>query len=862
MKKFFAAILVSLIPAFSFAQPTVKVQVPNLVGLEEQFSVTFTIEGERSPQSFNWSQGPDFQLVWGPQKGTSSSVSFVNGKTSRSSQTTYSYVLLPLKTGTFQLPAAEAVIDGEKVTSRAANIQVVSNGSSSQGQAGSSAKPSSEAAVSGSVPSEDLFLRLSVSKSRAVVGEILTATLKLYQRTNLSGIEDAKFPSFNGFWSQETQTPSNIEFHRESIGDKIYNAALLRSWTLIPQQAGDIRIDPAELVCQMSVRAPSSHTGSIFDSFFQDEYRTVRKRLVTDSHIIHVSSLPSGAPASFGGGVGSFRMSASVSRDSLRTHDAASLKVAISGVGNVALLEAPKISFPPDFEVYDVKTSDTPQGKTFEFPFIPRSHGDFILGPVEYSYYDVSQNRYVTMKSEEMTVSVSRGKEDVSYAGQTVAAPAGRKDVKNLGSDIRFIATRVPSFSVKGHSFAGSLLFWSIAAMLVLFAAVIYLALERRARMRADVAGVRSRSATKMARRRLSAAGDYLGKGLYSAFYEELHRALSDYVADKLGMDMTDMSKENIASRLLGTGVPEDACSDFVDLLNACEFARYSPSGGRDEMSVHFAKAVSVISVIDDSMKKRHNAASVAAVLLLALLVPYGANGADRAGADSLWNAGVAAYADAKWDEAARNWIAIVDAGFISPELYNNIGNAFFKQEKYAEAVLFYERALRLDPSFEDAGYNLEFVGSLIQDRIETVPEFFLKSWIRSLSYSMSSRSWAIVSLCLFALALAMALLFLLSAGAGARKTGFFSGLSALAISILCLTFSLTQKSALNRTDEAVVTAAVSPVKSSPASTSVDLFVLHEGTKVKVLEVVGGWCNIELGDGRQGWIREGDAQII
>jgi len=863
MKRIFASILISLVSALAFAQPVIKVQAPNLVGLEEQFSITFTIEGERAPQSFNWSQGADFQLVWGPQKGTSSSVSIVNGKTTRSSQTTYTYVLLPRKAGTFQLQAAEAVIDGQNVLSRSVSVQVVSNGaSSSSAQSGSSSQQQSDAAVTGSVPSEDLFMRLTVSKKRAVVGETLTATLKLYQRTSLSGIEDAKFPSFNGFWSQEAQSPSNIEFHRESIGDKIYNAALIRSWTLIPQQSGDIRIDPAELVCQVSVRAPSSRTGSIFDSFFQDEYRTVRKRLVTDSHVIHVSPLPSGAPASYGGGVGNFKMSASVTRDSLKAHDAASLKVVVTGTGNVALLEAPKISFPPDFEVYDVKTSDTPQGKVFEFPFIPRSPGDFVLGPVEYSYYDVSQSRYVTLKSPEMKVSVARGKEDASYSGQTVAAPVGRKDVKNLGNDVRFIVTQMPSFSAKGWTFAGSGLFWLIAAILALCAAGTYFALVKRARMRADVAGTKSRSATKMARKRLSRAGEYLAKDLHSAFYEELHRTLSDYVADKLGMDMADMSKENIASRLAQSGVPDGACNDYVALLDACEFARYSPSGGHNEMSGHFEQAVNVISRIDDSMKKKRKTSPAAALLLMVMLLPVGARGADRACVDSLWNAGVNAYGDGRWSEAADDWLAIADEGLVSPELYNNIGNAFFKQGYYADAILHYERALRLDPSFADAKFNLEFVNSLIQDNVESVPEFFLKTWNSNVSYTLSPTAWSVLALCLFAIALAMALLFLLSAGTKARKAGFFSGIGALLLSIVCLCFALSQKEALKRTDEAIVSAAVSSVKSSPASTSVDLFVLHEGTKVKVLETVGGWCNIQLSDGRQGWIKEGEKKTI
>ena len=375
MKRIATILALLLAAAAAFAQNSIKVNVQNLVAVDEQFSVTFIIEGEGRPSGFEWECGDDFQLVWGPQKGTSSSISIVNGKRTQSSQTTYTYVLMPRSTGTFRLPAATATLKGQQISSGAVSIQVVANGA--QGASASQADDGGrqQAAQTGSVPSEDIFLRLSLSRTKAVVGETINATLKLYHRVNIAGFEDAKFPAFNGFWSQETLAPSNIEFHRENVGDKIYDAAVLRSWTLIPQQAGEITIDPAELVCLVNVRNRRSSSGSIFDSFFQDDYTTVRKRVTTPAVKVQVSKIPAGAPASFGGGVGSFRMSASLTRDSLRTHDAASLKVTVTGKGNIALLEAPKINFPPDFEVYDVKTTESAGSKTFEYPFIPRSHG-------------------------------------------------------------------------------------------------------------------------------------------------------------------------------------------------------------------------------------------------------------------------------------------------------------------------------------------------------------------------------------------------------------------------------------------------------------------------------------------------------
>lgn len=867
MRRLLSTILALSLSLAMTAQTSVKVKAPNIVALDEQFTLTFIISGENSPSDFQWSAPSDFQLVWGPQKGTSTSISIVNGQRTKSAETTYSYILMPRGTGKFTLPAATATVKGETISSGTHAIEVVSDGQQpsssqqqSQGQQSGQERSSSQ---TGAVSGEDIFLRLSLSKTSAIVGETISATLKLYQRVNIVGFEDAKFPTFDGFWSQETQAPTNIDFHRETIGDKIYNAAVIRGWNLIPQQAGDLTIDASELVCLVNVLAPRVSTGSIFDSFFQDEYQTVRKRIGTGPVKVHVSALPAGAPASFKGGVGSFSMDVSLTRDSLKTHDAASLRVTVTGRGNTALLEAPKVDFPPDFEVYDVKTTDVQGGKSFEYPFIPRSHGDFVIEPVEYSYFDVNTKKYVTLRSKEMPIRVAKGADTGGESAGQLVQSVNRKDVKNLGNDIRFISTKLPSLAPVGAFFAGSGLFWAVTALLLLIAAASYFIFRGMAARRADVVGSRKRSATKMAHKRLSQAGDYLSKNLYTAFYEELHRALLGFVSDKLNMDAADMTKENIASRLQEKGAGEGATSDFVALLDACEYARYSPDSGYDAMNAHYEQAVNVISALDDNMKRVKPISSAAALAALLLLIPSGMDAAGNTAADSLWVAGTEAYSAGLWSEAAKVWTSIRETGVESPELYYNIGNAFYKDGDVAHAILNYERALKLDPSFSDAKYNLEFVRGTVQDKIEEVPEFFLKTLGRKMCWIMSSDGWAALFLVLLAVTLALALTFLLAGREGARRTGFFGGLVTLVLAIMCLCFAFWQRADYRRSDGAVVTRAVSPVKSSPGNdSSTSLFVLHEGTEVVLLDEVGEWSNIELADGRQGWLKTSDIEKI
>lgn len=872
MKKLFA-ILIGLIGSVAvWAQSSIRVEVHNIVELSERFNLVFVVEGEHAPSDFQWNAGDDVTVVWGPQKGTSTSIQMVNGKTTRSSQTSYTYILQAKKTGNLTIQPAVAKVKGDEIRSKSVTIQVVNDGSSSQGGGSSSQgaqQGSQTSAQTAAASTGDIFMRLSLSRTSVVVGEPITATLKIYHRANLVGFENARFPSFNGFWSQEVESPANIEFQREQLDGTMYNSAVLRRWVIIPQKAGDQTIDPAEIVCLVNVQQRRS-SGSIFDEFFGSDYVTTRQRVSTKAATIHVSALPGGAPASFGGGVGEFQVQAHLSKDSLKTHDAASLIVTVSGKGNVALLEAPKVSFPPDFEVYDVKTSvntdksGTSGSKTFEFPFIPRSPGQFEIGPVQYGFYDVKQRKYHAATTAVMPLNVIRSSSATSGSqGQGSSLVVDRKGVKNLGEDIRFIRTKTSLGNEEGFFVYST--GWIVTILVLLAAGLgIWLGFRKMAARRADVVGSRNRKATRQALKRLAQAKDFLDKNLYTAFYEELHRSLIGFVGDKLAMDMADQNKENIQASLIAGGVPESVAQDFTGLLDACEFARYSPDAGHEAMNAHYEKAVSTITAIDASMKKpTSHSTGATLVALLVMLSPIGLQAQNLSYPDSLWNAGVAAYTEGDFASALKDWEEIRSAGLMSRELYYNLGNAYFKTGEIAKATLWYERALKLDPSDKDVRYNLEYARSLTQDRIEEVPEIIFEQWGHALCYLLPSNTWAVLGLVFLAAAIAMALLYLLGITPGQRRTGFFVGIACLILSINGWDFAQWQMREARAQDRAIVMRPVSSVKSSPSMEGAkDLFILHEGTRVKILDNVGSYTNIELGDGRQGWIPAGDIEVI
>ena len=870
--------LMLLLSALTGAAQTLKVEGPGVVAADETFRIVFTADGRMS--DFEWPGTDDFDVVWGPQKGSMSSTSIVNGKRTSTHQETVTYLLQPRKTGTFTLPGATASVDKNSVSSSTLKIEVVAAGGQTQtqpqgnsggSQSGQQTQPerreNNDPAVTGTVSNQDIFLRLTLNKTNVVKGEPITATLKLYTRTDIAGFEDIKFPTFNGFWSKETVTVNNLEFKRENVNGTIYNAALVRQYALIPQQSGTLTIDPAEMVCQLRVRTSSGSPLSIFDDFF-DQYQTIRKRISTPSIQVKVRDLPAGAPASFAGGVGDFKVSAKMSKEGIKSNEAASLIVTISGNGNLSMLEAPKVDFPPDFEVYDLKSTDktsasgTSGSKTFEFPFIPRSHGDFVIPSIEYTFYDNAHGKYVTTSTGDIPVSVEKG-EEIAGGGVAVAG-SNRQSVRSLSEDIRYIALGDGHLRKKDRFFAGSPLFYAL--MLAIFLAVFIvdrLLRFSRAR-RADVAGSKNRRANRMARARLKSAESYLKQGLGGAYYEELHKALTGYVSDKLMIPAADLSKDSISEKLRERGVRDESIAALTGLIDQCEFARYAPESEQRQMENEYNEALNVISDIESQLKnpKAASGKKVAGATLLVLLLSLALPAAAQEDVSSLWEKAGEAFAAGQWQNALNCYQMIEGEGLVSDDLYYNIGNTFLKLQDNAHAILYYERALKLNPSHADAAHNLEIVRQMTLDKIDEVPDFILVSWFHNLRQGLSANAWAWITLGLLLLAGILLTVFRSGAPRSLRKVSFILSCIVLVLAIFTFIFSLQQKRAVTRQDSAIVTAPVCSVKSSPAEGGKTVFVLHEGTKVRLLDDVGDWARIEIADGRQGWAQGSTFEII
>ena len=239
---------------------------------------------------------------------------------------------------------------------------------------------------------------------------------------------------------------------------------------------------------------------------------------------------------------------------------------------------------------------------------------------------------------------------------------------------------------------------------------------------------------------------------------------------------------------------------------------------------------------------------------LILVLLPSPAVFAQGTALDDLWEEANQAYTGGEYPEAIQLYDSIRHQGYASAKLYYNMGNAYYKDNQIGQAILYYNKAQRLDPGSDDIRHNLTIANTYVRDRIDSVPEFFLKTWARQMMYWFSSDTWAILGLVFFGVALGLVLLYLLGGRMGHRKAGFYGAIVFLLLSIGSLVYSSIQRRKIIHPDEAVIMITAAPVKAEPNAASRDVFVLHEGTKVRVVNELGDWREISISDGNRGWI--------
>ncbi len=249
-------------------------------------------------------------------------------------------------------------------------------------------------------------------------------------------------------------------------------------------------------------------------------------------------------------------------------------------------------------------------------------------------------------------------------------------------------------------------------------------------------------------------------------------------------------------------------------------------------------------------------------IILTALLLMSVVVGAVAQTSTERWEAGNKAYIEGDYDKAIEEYTAILDGGEYSMKLYYNLANAYFKAGAMGRAILYYNKALRIAPSQEDIRHNLALAEAQTKDRIAVIPEFFLNRWLRTVRNSMSCTAWSVLSLVWFGVLLAFAVLFLLASRVRWRKMGFYGALCAFMLFVATTSFAVSSRNDMLSHNEAIVMGTAISIKSSPDRSATDLFVLHEGTKVKVLTEVDEWVEVVIADGKKGWTERKNIEEI
>ena len=613
-----AVLCCMLMAACTFVQAQVKFSASSnvkSVGSNENFQVDYTVENG-SAKTIQPSFG-DFQVLSGPNP--TQQVQIMNGHMSQS--VIYSYILHPKKEGTFTIGKAKANIEGVTMESNELTITVTGPVQQQAQQrrrdpfsdpfgdddpfsnvfGQPQQQPQKSSADVDKAVRENVIVRMETDKNNVYIGEPIKATVKIYFKLNFGNVSPTKAPSFDGFWSQEVQDKTEQKRRTETLNGQQYYVFDLLKYNLYPQRSGALQITPAEM--SMVVQAP------IGRSFWGEQYANVPFKTTTNGVTINVKEVPAaGKPADYSGAVGRFNYEVKISSKEGKTDNALTYAVKISGTGNLKTIELPKPQFPEGFEVFDPKVKDDVSNSAagmsgsmqYDYLIIPHQPGDYKIPGTSFSYFDPSAGKYTTQSSPELALKITGAPSQNPNAGAT--AMTNKEDVASLHSDIRFIKTKAelrkapqPLFGSVGY--AGL-----VGTPFLLFVGLLFVR-RRNEDLAADVIGAKRRRATKLAKKRLATADKHLSKNDKQPFYDEVSRAMWGYLGDKLNIDHSQLSKDNVEEKLLAKSVNPETINKLKALINTCELALYSPIGAGDEMKQNYNVAIELIADLEDEIK-------------------------------------------------------------------------------------------------------------------------------------------------------------------------------------------------------------------------------------------------------------------
>ncbi len=825
----------------------VIVNAPSHVSTGENFRLSYVISTQDVGDIHLGNIPEALELITGPYRSSQSSYQVINGHASSSSSTTFTYILCATKGGTYKIPSASVVVNGHRYTSKPVQIRVsgraVAGGSGSRMHNDASDQPRLRSAGS-AISGKDLFIKVSASKNKVYEQEPVVLTYKVYTLVDLNELK-GDMPDLTGFHTLEVPLPQQKSFHIENYNGRPYRCVTWSQYIMYPQMHGALKIP--SIVFKGSVVQQNRNVDPL-EAFLNggSAYVEVKKNIVAPGLTLNVLPLPA-KPSNFSGGVGVFNVSAQLNKTEIRANDPFTLRVVVSGRGNMKLLKKPVVNFPKDFDKYDPKITDKTKitgnglegNMIYDFIVVPRNRGSYTIPPIEFVYFDTNTNSYKTVKTQSFNIVVEKG---TGNASSVTDYTDGLKD-----QDIRQIKEGDAEIQNMDNLFFNSFGYWIVMLVITVLAmGLIYFG--RRYSSVSSSASRRVKGANRIALKRLRKADELMLHGDKSRFYEEVLKALWGYIEEKFNIPSGKLTRESVQRLLSENGVDQELISKFVGIIDDCEMARYSQSSIENNMNEIFEDSMNVIIAVEDALKggkKRTTGKFFALLLLVCIAMPAYSITKENADAE---------YRSGNYQQAIKDYTELLKAGE-SSVLYYNLGNAYYRSDNITYAILNYERALMLSPADKDIQVNLQIAQSKTIDKITPEPQMFLVQWLNSVVNLMNVDSWAKVSVFCLILAFVLLGVYLCSDRVVVRKFGFFASMLFFIIVVMAISCAYSQKNQLEKRKCAIVIAPSVQLKKVPDAKGANATVVHEGTKVEIIDnTLKDWKHVRLGDNREGWL--------
>lgn len=850
MKKFYLNIILLFI-SLSICAQGLKVNVPTNVATGENFRLSFVIGTQDAGDIHIGNIPAALEIITGPYRSSQSSYQVINGHASSSSSTTYTYILCANKNGSYKIPSASVVVNGHRYTSAPVTVKVTgkatASADASHKQHNSYSEPTMASAGT-KIKNSDLFIKVTANKKSVYEQEPVVLTYKVYTLVDLNELK-GDMPDLTGFHSVEVPLPKQKSFHVEEYNGRQYRCVTWSQYVMFPQMHGTLTIP--SIVFKGSVVQQRRDIDPI-EAFFNggSGYVEVKRDIAAPSIKLDVKPLPM-RPANFSGGVGTFNISAQINKKDIKSNEPFTLRVVVSGCGNLKLIKKPVIAFPKGFDKYDPKVTDKTKitsagvegNMIYDFVAVARNKGTYTIPPIEFTYFDTTTNKYKTIKTQPISLNVEKGTSDDSTVDDYTNSLSQK--------DIYPIKDKEASNIDMNNPFWGSVGYICIILVLLCLG-IAALIIDGKMSSASYAASKKKKSANRMALKHLQQANNSMLQGNNTSFYDEVLKALWGYAEEKFNLTANQLNREHIGNMLQANNIQENLIKQFIEIIDVCEMGHYSPTSTTESMDKIFEKAMNVVTEIEDALKrekKRGNRSSkMSLLLLLAIMLSTPASSITKQNADSEYKKG-------NYQQAIKDYTELL-GNKKSPELYYNLGNSYYKMDNMTYAILNYERALLLTPNDKEININLQIAKSKTIDKITPETEMFLTKWFKTIVNVMNINAWAYLSIFCLVVSVVLFFVYLKMSSVRIRKISFFVSLFLFIVFVFSNICAYHQKEQYMNRNGAIIMASSLQLKKVPNEKGANITILHEGTKVYILDKsMKNWLYVRLEDKREGWVR-------